>query len=74
MPGPYRVTETMSGVIYRHELSLNDPPLMAINCTSNCFRKLVAPITFKVDVSMHVPYLFGVYIDMYHPKICFHPP
>ena len=30
------VIETVAGLFERKNLTLNDPPLMSINCTSNC--------------------------------------
>ena len=36
LPGNLTVVETVTGLFRRRNLTLDDPPLVAINCTWNC--------------------------------------
>ena len=37
----FTIVETLTGLFTRNNLTLNDPPLMSINCTSNCGDKMI---------------------------------
>ena len=36
MDAEHTVVDVTTGKFHRHTLSLHDPPLVSINCTSNC--------------------------------------
>ena len=55
------VIETVAGLFERKNLTLNDPPLMSINCTSNCGeRMLLSYGNLNISVSYRL-YLCHVY-------------
>ena len=61
MTSDYTVVETLTGLFSRQNLTLIDPPLLAINCSANCGEKVHFSLgDLVLDVSRSVIGLLAV--------------